>query len=183
MDLTIDADLVDAVDSALAHVKSELDSANGDNMTDDIREFDVSLLAPQVPEHYVNAARLNAHVDVEAGVRTHDVDDRHTAGREASVDVRVSEADASQHVFRVFTNTADGQMLSAISHLLDQKIGLLQKSHDALNTKTSQFDNLVFKQFAEQDKRMSEIESSVSQVQTIDKEARDSVSRVEQQLK
>ena len=69
MDLIINADLVDAVDSALAHVKSELDSANGDDMTDDIREFDVSLLVPQVPEHYVNATRSNACVDVEANAR------------------------------------------------------------------------------------------------------------------
>ena len=59
MDLTIDADLVDAVDSALAHVKSVLDSAN-DHMTDDIREFDVSLLVRLVPEHYVNATRMIA---------------------------------------------------------------------------------------------------------------------------
>ena len=104
-------------------MKSELDSANSDDITDDIREFNNSLLVPQMPEHYVNATRSNARIDVEAGTRAHDVDDRHTAGRQASVDIRVSEVDASHQAFRAFTNTADGQMLSAISHLLDQKIG------------------------------------------------------------
>ena len=131
-----------------------------------------------MPDDYVNATRVNARDDVEAFARARDVDERHTAEREAVADVRISEVDVSHQAFRAFTNSADGQMLSANSHLLDQKIAPLQKSHDALTTKISQFDRIVFTKFAEQDKRMSEIESSVSQVQTVDKEARDSVSRL-----
>ena len=110
----------------------------------------------------IYATRSNARIHVEASTRAHDVDDRHTAGREAFGDVRVSEVDASQQAFRAFTNTADGQMLSAISHLFDQKIGSLQESHDALNIKILQLDNIVFTKYAEQDKRMSDIQSSVS---------------------
>ena len=64
-----------------------------------------------------------------------DVDDHHTAGREAFDDVRVSEVDVSQQAFRAFANTASAQILSAISNLLHQKIGPLQKTHNALNTK------------------------------------------------
>ena len=37
VDLTSDAELVDVVDSALAHVKSGLDGANSDHIADDIR--------------------------------------------------------------------------------------------------------------------------------------------------
>ena len=132
---------------------SELDSAVSDRITDDIREFDVFLLVPQVLEDYVNTTRVNVRDDVEACVRARDVDESYAAGREATANVRVSEVDASQHGFRTFTNAADSQMLTASSHVLDQKIGPLQKSHDALTTKISQFDDIVFTKFAEQDKQ------------------------------
>ena len=69
VDLAMNEESNDAVDSALAHVTSELDSAVSDHMADDIREFYVSLFVPQVPDAYVNATRVDARDDVEACAR------------------------------------------------------------------------------------------------------------------
>ena len=63
------------------------------------------------------------------------VSDSKRRSESVDADVRVSEVDASRHAFRAFTNVIDGQMLTAISHLLDHKIAPFQKSHDALITK------------------------------------------------
>ena len=111
---------------------SELDSAVSDRITDDIREFDVFLLVPQVLEDYVNTTRVNVRDDVEACVRARDVDESYAAGREATANVRVSEVDASQYIFRACISAAYGQMSTAISYLLDIKMLLLLRCSNSI---------------------------------------------------